>query len=295
MANHVAHVVDARMRLVPFGVPGELVVGGPGLSRGYLRRPELTDEVFVADPFGTATGGRLYRTGDRVKRLTDGRLVFIGRIDQQVKIRGLRIELGDVEAALASYPGAGQVAVQPWTDEAGDKHLVGYLTPGTEEPPPGALREHLAALLPAYMIPSFFVALPELPLNSSGKVNRRALPPPDPAVAGGPVVEPRTATERVLAGEIMGPLLHQEQLGVNDDFFEQGGNSLQAAQLISKINRRFEVEISLADFFLSPTPAHLAKIVDAQRVDRMGDDELFAMLESMSDKEVDAHLHEESP
>ncbi len=203
--------------------------------------------------------------------------------------------LGDVEAALASYPGAGQVAVQPWTDEAGDKHLVGYLTPGTEEPPPGALREHLAALLPAYMIPSFFVALPELPLNSSGKVNRRALPPPDPAAAGGPVVEPRTATERVLAGEIMGPLLHQEQLGVNDDFFEQGGNSLQAAQLISKINRRFEVEISLADFFLSPTPAHLAKIVDAQRVDRMGDDELFAMLESMSDKEVNAHLHEDSP
>ncbi|MEU9884946.1 amino acid adenylation domain-containing protein [Sphaerisporangium sp. NPDC051011] len=294
MTNHVAHVLDQHLNPVPCGVPGELVIGGEGLARGYLNRPELTEEKFVADPFGTAPGGRLYRTGDLVKRLSDGRIVFIGRIDQQVKIRGLRIELGEVEAGIATFPGVAQVAVEPWADAAGERHLVGYVSSGKDLLDMNALREHLAGRLPAYMIPSYFVDLPELPLNSSGKVNRRALPDPEPLAGSGPVAQPRTETERVLVQEIMGPLLRNERVGVGDDFFQLGGNSLQAAQLISSINRRFKVRISLADFFLSPTPAHIAGIVDSQRMDDMSEDELLTMLESMSEDEVNARLEGEN-
>lgn len=268
MANHVAHVLDRDLRPVPIGVPGELVIGGAGLARGYLDRDELTAEKFVADPFGTAPGGRLYRTGDQVKRLADGRLVFLGRIDQQVKIRGLRIELGEVESAVTGFEGVGQVSVRPWADDAGDKHLVCYATGVTEARVP-ALREHLSTLLPSYMIPSFFVVLDELPLTSSGKVDWRRLPAPDLSQAdGGPVQEPRTATERVLLHEVLTPLLHSSRLGVNDDFFLAGGNSLQAVQLMSAINRRFRVEVRLGDFFVSPTVAHLAATIDSARADR---------------------------
>lgn len=263
MANHVAHVLDRDLRQVPIGVPGELVIGGAGLARGYLDRPELTEEKFVADPFGTAPGGRLYRTGDLVKRLPDGRLVFLGRLDQQVKIRGLRIELGEVESALAAVPGVGPVTVRAWSDDTGAKHLVGYVTgiPGDRVP---SVREHLATVLPSYMIPSFFVVLDELPLTSSGKVDWRRLPAPDPRSAGdGPADEPRTATEKALLRDVVAPLLRDDRLGVHDDFFQVGGNSLQAAQLMSAINRRFGVEVSLADFFVSPTVAHLAAAIDS--------------------------------
>ncbi|WP_066372160.1 non-ribosomal peptide synthetase [Herbidospora mongoliensis] len=264
MANHVAHVLDGDLRPVPIGVPGELVIGGAGLARGYLDRDELTAEKFVADPFGTAPGGRLYRTGDLVKRLPDGRLVFLGRLDQQVKIRGLRIELGEVESALAAFAGMGPVTARPWTDDAGDKHLVGYLTGVTEEQVP-AVREHLGTVLPTYMIPSFFVVLDEIPLTSSGKVDWRRLPAPDPRQADSAGDEPRTATERVLLRDVLTPLLRDDRLGVHDDFFQAGGNSLQAVQLMSAIKRRFEVEVALADFFTSPTVAHLATTIDTAR------------------------------
>jgi hypothetical protein len=283
----VAHVLDRDLRQVPIGVPGELVIGGAGLARGYLNRAELTAEKFVTDPFGTAPGGRLYRTGDLVKRLADGRLVFLGRLDQQVKIRGLRIELGDVESALTGFDGIGPVSVRPWTDDIGDKHLVGYLTSVTEEQVP-SVREHLGTLLPSYMIPSYFVVLDELPLTSSGKVDWRRLPAPDPNLAGGggSAGEPRTATERVLLREVLVPLLRNDRLGVHDDFFQSGGNSLQAAQLMSAINRRFEVEIALNDFFVSPTVAHLAAIVDTVRAGRLSDDDLLDLLENLSDEET---------
>jgi hypothetical protein len=228
----------------------------------------------------------LYRTGDLVKRLPDGRLVFLGRLDQQVKIRGLRIELGEVESALASVAGIGPVSVQPWTDDAGDKHLVGYLTGVIEQQVP-SVRAHLGTLLPSYMIPSYFVVLDELPLTSSGKVDWRRLPAPDPGSAGdGSGDEPRTATERVLLSEVVTPLLRHDRLGVHDDFFQAGGNSLQAAALMSAINRRFEVEIALSDFFVAPTVAHLATIIDTVRAARLSDDDLLDMLEDMSDEEA---------
>ncbi|MEU6983114.1 amino acid adenylation domain-containing protein [Streptomyces sp. NPDC046324] len=269
MTNHVAHVLDRELRPVPVGVPGELVIGGAGLARGYLDRDELTAQKFIADPFGTAPGGRLYRTGDLVKRLPDGRLVFLGRIDQQVKIRGLRIELGEVESALTGFDGIGPVCVVAWTDDHGAKHLVGYLTGVTEQQVP-AVREHLGALLPAYMIPSYFVVLGELPVTSSGKVDRRRLPAPDPSRAGEERGErrPPTATERRLLREVLAPLLGEDRVGVHDDFFLAGGNSLQAVQLMSAIKRRFGVEIALGDFFASPTVAHLAATVDSRRAVR---------------------------
>ncbi|MEU8080266.1 amino acid adenylation domain-containing protein [Catellatospora citrea] len=286
MANHVAHVLDRDLRQVPIGVPGELVIGGAGLARGYFNRDELTAEKFVADPFGTAVGGRLYRTGDLVKRLPDGRLVFLGRLDQQVKIRGLRIELGEVESALTRFDGIGPVSVRAWTDEAGDKHLVGYLTGVTQEQV-AAVREHLRTLLPSYMIPSYFVVLDELPLNSSGKVDARRLPAPDLADAGtGPTDQPRSATEKVLMHDVLAPLLRNSRLGVHDDFFLAGGNSLQAVQLMSAINRRFRVEITLGDFFVSPTVAHLAATIDTARATQRGDDDPFDALQHLSSPAV---------
>ncbi|MFF0430536.1 amino acid adenylation domain-containing protein, partial [Streptomyces sp. NPDC004520] len=272
MVNHVAHVLDPELRQVPVGVPGELVIGGLGLARGYLNRDELTAEKFIPDPFGTAPGGRLYRTGDLVKRLPDGRLVFLGRIDQQVKIRGLRIELGEVESALTGFEGIGPVSVQAWSDDNGDKHLVGYLTGIAEQQVP-AVREHLGELLPPYMIPSFFVVLDELPLTSSGKVDWRRLPAPDLSRAGkGDGDESLTETERRLLRDVVAPLLRDARIGVRDDFFLAGGNSLQAVQLMSAINRRFGVEITLGDFFASPTVAHLAATIDTVRAARRDDD-----------------------
>lgn len=288
MTNHVAHVLDGELRQVPVGVPGELVIGGAGLARGYLNRDGLTAEKFVPDPFGTAPGGRLYRTGDLVKRLPDGRLVFLGRIDQQVKIRGLRIELGEVESALTGFEGIGPVSVQAWSDDNGDKHLVGYLTGVTEQQVP-SVREHLAALLPSYMIPSFFVTLDELPLTSSGKVDWRRLPAPDLSRAGeGYSAESLTETERRLLHDVLTPLLRDDRIGVHDDFFLAGGNSLQAVQLMSAINRRFGVEIALGDFFSSPTVAHLAATIDTVRAARRdGDGDPLDALSGASGPEPD--------
>jgi amino acid adenylation domain-containing protein len=287
MTNHVAHVLDRGLRQVPVGVPGELVIGGGGLARGYLNRDELTAEKFIADPFGTAPGGRLYRTGDLVKRLADGRLVFLGRIDQQVKIRGLRIELGEVESALTGFDGIGPVSVQAWTDGNGDKHLVGYLTGVTGQQAP-AVREHLGTFLPSYMIPSYFVVLDELPLTSSGKVDRRRLPAPDLSRTGeGHGDGSLTATERRLLRDVLAPLLRDDRIGVHDDFFLSGGNSLQAVQLMSAINRRFGVEITLGDFFVSPTVAHLAATIDTGRAARRADDgDPLGALESLSGQEA---------
>jgi amino acid adenylation domain-containing protein len=294
MANHVAYVLDRNLEPVPPGVLGELVIGGAGLARGYLNRPELTEEKFVPDPFGTSFGGRLYRTGDLVKRLHDGRLVFVGRIDRQVKIRGQRIELGEIESTLATHPKLGQIAVEPWEDERGEKHLVAYVTPATdEEVELGALRSFVAEHLPTSMVPAYFVGLDELPLNASGKVDRERLPAPETSRPVGDEAPPRNDTERALVEEIFGPILGADRVGIHDNFFELGGNSLQAAQLISRIRRRFETEVSLADFFRSPTVANLAGLVDRQRVGQMDDAELLKFIESLPEEEAERLLGKE--
>jgi acyl-CoA synthetase (AMP-forming)/AMP-acid ligase II len=249
MANHVAHVVDRHLDPVPYGVAGELVIGGEGLTRGYRNAPELTAGKIVPDPFGTARGGRLYHTGDLVKRQRDGAIVFLGRIDQQVKIRGLRIELGEIETVLSGHPAVGQAAVRPWTDETGEQHLVAYLSPVPDAQLDRAqLRGYVAGQLPRYMVPGYVVLLDRLPLNASGKVDHRALPAPDDRARGGVgTAEPTTDTERVLARDMVADLLRLPRVGIHDNFFELGGNSLQATRLMSRIRDRFGVEVDLAD------------------------------------------------
>jgi acyl carrier protein len=294
MANHVAYVLDRNLELLPPGVLGELVIGGAGLARGYLNRPELTAEKFVDDPFGAAPGGRLYRTGDLVKRLRDGRLVFVGRIDRQVKIRGQRIELGEIESTLAAHPKIGNVVAEPWTDEREEKHLVAYVTPADgAELDLGALRSFAAERLPTSMIPAYFVDLDELPLTASGKIDRDALPAPETARPIGDEAPPRNETERALVEDVFVPVLGVERVGIHDNFFELGGNSLQAAQLISRIRKRFDTEVSLGDFFRSPTVANLALLVGRQRVGEMDDAELAKFLESMPEEEVERLLGKE--
>ncbi|CCH32938.1 non-ribosomal peptide synthetase [Actinosynnema sp. NPDC047251] len=291
MANHVAHVLDESLRPVPYGVPGELVIGGAGLARGYLRRPELTGEKFVPDPFGTAPGGRLYRTGDLVKRQRDGAIVFLGRVDRQIKIRGVRIEPGEIEAVLAASPGVRQSYVMPWSDSRDQRYLVAYVGAPDGEVGAEELRAFAATKLPAGLVPQFVVVLPELPLTPSGKVDVRALPDPDAVARGGTqIVVPRTETEKVLAEELFGPMLRLDAVDVVTRFFELGGSSLQAAQLIFRIRRRFDVEITVADFFQDSTVAGLAVLVDRQRAARLDEDELLDLLEQMSDEEVERFM-----
>jgi amino acid adenylation domain-containing protein len=288
IANHVAHVLDGDLRPVPYGVPGELVIGGLGLARGYLNRPELTEEVFVPDPFGTAPGGRLYRTGDLVKRRADGAIVFLGRIDRQVKIRGVRIEPGEVEAVLATCPGVRQAYVTPWRDARGRQRLLAYAGVPDGQASSTDLRARLAEKLPAAMVPDHVFTLPELPLTSSGKWDVRTLPTPDsPGHLAAPEgVAPRTETERVLAEELFGPMLDRPTVDVTARFFELGGSSLQAAQLIARIRVRFEVEVSVTDFFRDSTVAGLAVLVERQRAARLDHDELLDLLDKLSGEEV---------
>ncbi|GII85573.1 hypothetical protein Ssi03_35630 [Sphaerisporangium siamense] len=287
-ANHVAHVVDQHMELLPYGVAGELVIGGIGLTPGYLNDPFLTQAKIVNDPFGTAPGGRLYHTGDLVKRLRNGNLLCLGRVDSQVKIRGQRIELGEIETVLASHPDVGQVSVQAWTDDVGEKHLVAYVSAASGTTPEvSLLRSYVAEHLPRHMVPAYVVLLEQLPLTIAGKVDARRLPAPDDSArAGGGVVEPTNETERVLAEEIFAPLLRLNKVGIHDNFFEVGGNSLQATQLVSRIRDRFGVDLGLAEFFRSPTVAHLGGVIDAQRQETLSDEELLAMLEQMPEDEV---------
>ncbi len=255
IGNTSVHLLDPGGEPVPVGVVGELCVGGTGVARGYLRRPGLTAERFVPDPF--QPGARLYRTGDLARRLADGSLEFVGRIDHQVKIRGHRIELGEVEVALAAYPGVRQVVVEARGGPPEDLALVAYVAAdGALEAQ--ELRAFLHARLPVYMVPAAFVLLPELPLTPNGKVDRRALPPPEEgASAGRAFVPPRTAVEQVLAG-LWQQLLQRDRVGLHDDFFELGGHSLLATRLASRLRQVFKVDLSLRSLLQDPTVAGIA-------------------------------------
>ncbi|MET0399653.1 MAG: amino acid adenylation domain-containing protein [Longimicrobiaceae bacterium] len=250
------YVLDPGGRPVPARVPGELLIGGEGMARGYLGRPELTAEKFVPDPFAAQGGARLYRTGDRVRWLADGTLEFLGRIDHQVKVRGFRVEPGEVEAALERHPGVREAVVL-----VRGQALVGYFTAGGGAPDGGELRAHLKALLPEHMVPSAFVALEALPLTPHGKLDRRALPAPE-AGAGREYAAPRGGTEHALA-EAWAQVLGVERVGVHDDFFELGGHSLLATRLVSRVRDALGVEVPLRALFEAPTPAGLAERVEA--------------------------------
>jgi amino acid adenylation domain-containing protein len=254
-----AYVLDAQLESVPVGVAGELCVGGAGVARGYVNRPEETAERFVEDP----QGGRMYRTGDRVRFLRDGSIEFLGRLDHQLKIRGYRVEPGEIETALARHPAIREAAVVPTDDGDGDPRLVAYFV-ATSEPPLDELRAFLAQSLPEYMLPSRWVPIGAFPLTPSGKVDRLALPDPDSAQAERRVefVAPRDEVETEIAA-IWSALLGVEEVGVLDDFFALGGHSLLATQAIMRI-RRVYGDIPLGALFNSPTVGALADVIRAR-------------------------------
>lgn len=255
------YVLDRHQQPVPIGVPGELAVGGAGLSRGYLREPKWTAERFIPDPFAPRAGERLYRTGDRSRWLVGGELQYLGRVDQQVKVRGFRIELGEIESALTEHPAVRQAAVMTTTEPGLGIRLVAYLAGSGEgeAPPDGAdLRRHLGTRLPEYMIPSLFEWLEALPLTPAGKVDRRALPAPSKRRQSGGYVAPRTSVELELA-RLWSEVLNVDRVGVEDDFFELGGHSLLAARLSSRVRDAFQVELPLLRLFETPTIAGLAE------------------------------------
>jgi acyl carrier protein len=255
------YVLDNHLRPVPFGVTGELYVGGAGLARGYLGQPALTAERFIADPFSRNAGDRMYRTGDLARNMPGGALEYLGRADQQVKIRGFRIELGEIEAALCRYAEIKEAVVVVRDEESGDRRLVAYVA-GEHLPGTGQLRQHLAEQLPDYMIPSQFVRLDKLPLTSNGKIDRRALPAPERGTESGDShVVARTPVEEMMAG-IWSEVLGVEKVRVTDNFFELGGHSLLATQIISRIREAFGVELQLRTLFESPTVTALADRVE---------------------------------
>ncbi|MEO3754695.1 amino acid adenylation domain-containing protein [Streptomyces sp. B6B3] len=263
ITNVRLYVLDPSMQPVPVGVPGELYIGGVGVTRGYMNRPDLTAEYFVADPFGGEPGGRLYKSGDLVRYLPDGNIEFVERVDTQVKIRGFRIELGEIEAVLDQHPLVRGCAVLAQPDGS-TKRLVGYVVPQEGAPrDTESLQAHLREQLPAYMVPSAFVYLDELPLNGNGKLNRRALPLPEegPAPALSTSALPRTTTEARLAA-IWEEVLERGPVGVSDDFFALGGHSLLAVRVLARIRQTFEVEMPVRVLFEQPTVAQVAPELD---------------------------------
>jgi amino acid adenylation domain-containing protein len=265
--NVQVYVLDRNMQPVPVGTPGELCVGGVGLARGYLKRPHLTAERFVANPFSETPGARLYRTGDVARRLPDGRLEYLGRIDRQVKIRGYRVELEEIESVLGTYPDLREAAVEVREDLPGDKRLVAFIVaaPGSAVTVNG-LRDYLKARLPVYMIPSTFVELDALPLTPNGKIDRKAFHAPLNSRATIPrlhekYVAPRTPTELLLA-QIWGEILEIKDLGIYDNFFELGGHSLLATQMFSRVRSLLCAEPPLRAVFENPTIAGLAQWLD---------------------------------
>jgi len=281
--NTVLRILDRKGKLVPIGVDGEICIGGAGVARGYWQRADLTAESFVPDEYSTCAGARIYRTGDRGRYLPDGNIEFTGRMDEQVKVRGFRIELGEIESMLTEHESVKETVVIALEDKGSEKRLVAYVVSA-----PGAasniseLRSHLRSRLPDYMIPSAFVYLDALPLTSHGKIDRRALPAPDaerPALAEA-FIAPRTPTEKSLAS-IWTKLLGINRVGINDDYFELGGDSLLATQLVSQVRRVFEVELPLVELFKHPTLAEFAASIEEAIIEQM---------EEISDEEAEQLL-----
>ncbi|MBY4128506.1 amino acid adenylation domain-containing protein [Rhodococcus fascians] len=256
------HVLDEGLGRTPPGVPGELYLAGIQLARGYMARPDLTADRFVADPAGDGT--RMYRTGDLVRWNSDGALEYLGRTDFQVKLRGLRIELGEIEAALVAQDDVRQAVVVVLSDDSDsgvDDRLVAYVVTVSGSVDSNALTAGLRGRLPDYMVPAVFVGLDELPLNASGKLDRRALPKPDATVSAAEYRAPETDTERAVV-RVFEDILGAERVGVDDDFFALGGNSLSATRAIARVNADLKVGVDVRGFFDAPTAVGLAALVD---------------------------------
>ena len=267
IANTQIHLLDSQGRQVPIGIPGELHIGGAGLARGYLHRPDLTAAAFIPNPFGPPDAPRLYKTGDLARYRPDGAIAFLGRLDHQVKLHGFRIELGEIEACLARHPGVRQAVVNRREDPPGHPQLIAYVVP-SEGGELSALaldeiRDTLKPHLPDYMMPTAIMSLPVLPLLPNGKIDRRALPAPQGAGAPADAfVAPRNATETHLA-TLWREILHVERVGIHDPFFTLGGNSLIATRLTSRLRAAFDLDLPLRTLFERPTIAALAAHIEA--------------------------------
>lgn len=299
VSNTEIYLLDKQLNPVPTGVRGELYIGGGGISRGYLRSPSITAEKFVPHPFSTEPSARLYKTGDIAHYKHDGNIEFDGRLDYQVKLRGYRIELGEIEAVLSQHESVSQAAVLTREDTPGNRHLVAYVVGNRGGAPAEELRRFLSDKLPQYMIPSVFVSLDALPLTANGKLDRTALPMPDPSrpSLGEEFIAPRTPVEELLAG-IWSDLLGLERVGVNDNFFELGGHSLLATQLISQIREALQIELPLRSLFETPTVSGLADTI-AQLTSDMSEVEkrvqLLSRLTELSEEEIDNILNRQVP
>jgi amino acid adenylation domain-containing protein len=272
LPNTQVYILDAYRQPVPAGVAGELYIGGEGLARGYLKRPALTAERFIPNPFSAKAGARMYRTGDLVRYLPDGAIEYLGRNDYQVKVRGYRIEPGEIESVLTQHPAVLQSVVMPREAAAGDVRLAAYVIANETQPWPGEaeLRSFLSERLPGFMVPSTFMLLETFPLTPNAKVDRKSLPEPDWGQSGAAVtyVAPRTPFEEVISG-IWSQLFGIERVGINDNFFELGGHSLLATTFVSRVRDVFQVELPLRRLFETPTPAGIAEAVQSLKQDNI--------------------------
>jgi acyl carrier protein len=280
-------VLDARLTPCPVGVPGDLFIGGVCLAGGYAGEAELTAYKFLPDPWGALPGDRLYRTGDRARYRPDGNLEFLGRSDSQVKVRGFRVELGEIETLLARHPGVRETAVLAREDHPGEKRLVAYMVAEESSAPSAAeLREYLRARLPEYMVPTAWVFVPGLPVTSNGKLDRRALPLPDPSEAAD-LVPPRTPTEMALAA-LWTEVLNAGAVGAGDHFFELGGHSLLGTQLLSRIGEEFSVQMPLRELFTFPTLAEMAERIEDLLLAGSKGEDVDEILDLLDDLDEDA-------
>ncbi|HWO27378.1 MAG TPA: amino acid adenylation domain-containing protein [Candidatus Acidoferrum sp.] len=281
------YIVDEQQKPVPEGMPGEMLIGGAGVGRGYVNLPELTAQKFLPDPFVTAEASRMYRTGDLARRLPDGQIMFLGRVDDQVKVRGYRIEPGEISAVLNRHPAVETTCVIARAEESGETRLIAYIVmkPGVDLRA-SELRNSLAEHLPSYMVPSTFVKISRLPLTTHGKVDRAALPAPtaENDLTDDRFDPPQSEVEHWLAA-LLTKLLGVDHIGRDDNFFRLGGHSLMGAQLIAKIQERFGVELSLRSLFDHPSVHGIASEIDnliRSQLNAMSDEEARRVLESLS-------------
>jgi acyl carrier protein len=275
MHNTTAYILDDRRQLVPVGVWGELYLGGPGVAQGYHNRPELNAERFLPDPFRPGPGAQLYRTGDRCRWLPDGLIQFQGRVDTQVKIDGLRIELGEVQSLITADPAVG-AAVVTAPVIGSRRSLVAYIVPAEPDFDAAALRSRLRSSLPGIMVPAHYVVLDRIPLTPNNKVDFTRLPPPDTAGAADRSA-PSTPTQLQLA-EIWREILGSEEIGEEDNFFDLGGHSLRAIPVIAAISTRFGVDLAVQDIFEMPTLAGLAQRIEERMLAAVDPQELARLL-----------------
>ncbi len=272
ISNTQAYILDRYLQPVPVGIPGELYLAGDGLARGYLNRPELTDERFIGNPFSSDRASRMYKTGDLARYLADGRIEYLGRRDNQVKIRGFRIELGEIETRLTSHPDVREVVVIAGEDQVGDKQLAAYFTAnGSSRIEVNELRTYIEQKLPGYMMPSAFVQLTQLPLTPNGKIDKEALLLPDNSEREEQkkeFVAARSTSEELVA-QIWSEVLGLQRVGIFDNFFDLGGHSLKATQLMSRIRSSFQIELPLSILFEASTVAELAAVLEERLVSEL--------------------------